>query len=375
MESTAFFEQQPQINLQNVRINTSVNTDSVQLNITRTQFNIINIDTIEVVPIIPKIREQIKTETIKPSLTKADSLKLNLTGQKKSFINWELSIDYDPESFNETLFSEIDYQLLASQKPESDSLFVFSDTQTTGFLRENSEIAKTYTETSDVKENTLFSENNLLKSNNPFLLLILAAIVITGFVRLNWKDYIRNIFRSFFFQVAEKKMSIINISYTYPSFILSFLFLFNCSLFLYEFFKLLNISFLNFDLLLIPIFFSALAILLSVKKFFFHLIGNVFDTSQQIKLYLKGSLLMCQAFAIMILPIICLVPFLSEIIQIYIIKFGAGIFIVMYIMQIGRGIKIILRETYSIYYIFLYLCALEFLPLFLIVKFISEHVN
>jgi hypothetical protein len=84
---------------------------------------------------------------------------------------------------------------------------------------------------------------------------------------------------------------------------------------------------------------------------------------------------MGQMFAIAILPVICLIPFVKETLQMNLVHIGAGIFIIMYLMQIGRGIKIILKETLSLYYIFLYLCGLEILSLLVIMKVITEQIS
>jgi hypothetical protein len=41
---------------------------------------------------------------------------------------------------------------------------------------------------------------------------------------------------------------------------------------------------------------------------------------------------------------------------------------VFYVMLLKRGISILLKKQFPIFYLFLYLCTLEFLPLLLIYK-------
>ena len=293
--------------------------------------------------------------------------------QTNSFTNWNLSIDYDIDSFDETLFTQIDYNLLKSNEVV-DSLFVLPDKQSITVLKDSIEISKTFTEISESDKNIIFHESNLLKNNNSLLMMILASVVIVGFVRLSWKDYIINILRSIFFQGSERKISSSNMSFTYPAFLLNFLFFFNVKIFIYEIYKLTNFTDLGIDLLIIPIVFTALLIIFSLKNIILRFIGYIFDTLPQIKSYIRGSTLLGQAFSVIILPVVGLIPFLTETIQLYFFKIGIGVFIVMYLMQLRRGVKIILKETFYFYYIILYLCALEILPLLYIINIISNQL-
>jgi len=49
-----------------------------------------------------------------------------------------------------------------------------------------------------------------------------------------------------------------------------------------------------------------------------------------------------------------------------------GIVAVFYLMSITRSIYFALREGISIFYLILYLCALEILPILLVVKIATE---
>jgi len=299
---------------------------------------------------------------------------LNFTDHKNAFTNWDFSVEHNVDSFNETRFSQIDYKLI-KPKEVVDSLYFFSDIQHIVSVKDSIETTKTYTEISNTNEISNLPQGAYLKSNNGLLLLLLVSILIVGFVRLNWKDYINNLFRSILFQGAERKISGYNISNTSPAFILTFLFFFNSTLFIYEIYKLTDFITLNIDLLLIPIVFFVLLILFSVKNTFLRFIGNIFQTLPLTKSYIRNSTILGQAFSIIILPVIGLIPFLTETIQLTFFKIGILTFIALYLIQIGRGIKIIFKETFSLYYIFLYLCALEILPLLCLISIISNQLD
>ncbi|MFW6389242.1 MAG: DUF4271 domain-containing protein, partial [Marinilabiliaceae bacterium] len=75
------------------------------------------------------------------------------------------------------------------------------------------------------------------------------------------------------------------------------------------------------------------------------------------------SYLMARAFGVMLMPLVALFPFLEPEIRQWVPKIGLGLFILLYVMLIGRGMRLNLRGALSGYYIILYLCALEILPL------------
>ena len=304
-----------------------------------------------------------------------DSLKFNLKGKTEPFTNWNFSVDYDPDFFDETLFSQIDYALLKpTELPDTTSFIspiVPIDSLQNESVKNHSEISP-----DDYKPTT--DNNNLLSENISFLLLVFASLFIVGLVRFSRKEFFNNIFIQFFQQGRYKADTSDTISNRYPSLILKFIFFFNCSLFVFELITLTDFEFFQIgsfaipiDLLAIPIVFAALLIIFSLKNIVFYFIGYIFDTVPQIKLYIKNSYLISSFYAIIILPIIITIPFLQSSVQLFVLHFGVYIFIVLYIIMIWKGIKIIVKETYSFYYIILYLCAMEILPLLVIIKMIS----
>jgi len=217
-------ENLPQINLENLRsFQVGANDSALQINIPRTNFNIINIDSIEVKQIAPPKPVQIEKE-VKPAISQKDSLKLNLIGKKTAFTNWDLSVEHDVNNFDETIFSQIDYRLL-SPTEQTDLPLIATDVPTIDFATDSAEIAKTYTELLDVDESQHYPEISLLQNNNIFLSLVFVSVLIVGFVRINWKGYINDVVKSTFFPVAEKKMAGNNVSNVHPASILNFLFL------------------------------------------------------------------------------------------------------------------------------------------------------
>ena len=360
-----------QNNLENSQTTLPQSNDSALLQtISQKKINLVNIDSIKVFSEKKQDFAPQQKEAVKPSITLKDSLKLNLTGKQEPYTNWKFTTERPSNSFDETIFTQIDYKLL-KQDSRQDSLYVLSFDNETDSVKIEYESSKTFSEISIVNDEQVSENNNILSNNNSFLLLLLASVIFVGFVKLYQKDIFNNIFRMVFQQGIDKETAKGSVSNRYPSMLLYFLFFFNSSLFIYELLNITDFRSLQIDLVAIPIIFVALLTIFSVKSVVFNFIAYVFDTQPQIKLYLKNSFFLLAAFAVIIMPITIVAPFLKGSLQFYVLKFGIFIFILLYINLIWKGVKIILKETYSLYYIFLYLCTLEILPLLFIIKFIS----
>jgi len=69
-----------------------------------------------------------------------------------------------------------------------------------------------------------------------------------------------------------------------------------------------------------------------------------------------------------IFPFIALIPYIFEVISSYITIFVIIVFVFSYFLRLFSFFKIFNAQNVSIFYFILYLCALEILPLLLIVK-------
>jgi hypothetical protein len=109
-----------------------------------------------------------------------------------------------------------------------------------------------------------------------------------------------------------------------------------------------------------------------LKYIVFRFIGYVFGGSQESKEYLFNVFLYLKNLAIFILPIVVVIPYVPEFWSTILLYLGLVLSSFMYIFRIIRGIKILFAKHVSIFYMILYLCGLEILPLLMIYKlFIS----
>lgn len=199
---------------------------------------------------------------------------------------------------------------------------------------------------------------------------ILLALIIAGVVKLTAGKYLSDLFSSIRYQQSATKLFFSgNLQNQKPSLALTFLFFLSTSMLIFEFTHLGGkiperlspfVFFLLVNLGVIGYFF--------IKNILYRFTAVVFDAQQSTKEYLFNANMLSKVFGISCLPIVCVVPFVDVLTATFLLKAGLVLFFIMYIIQLLRGAKIILRSPLSIFYMFLYFCALEILPLSILIK-------
>jgi hypothetical protein len=104
----------------------------------------------------------------------------------------------------------------------------------------------------------------------------------------------------------------------------------------------------------------------TAKRILYYLIGILTESKQEIQEYLFSITVFNRVLGLFLLPISAIIAFIP-LSQVEPLLFaGLGIIIISYILSLLRGAKIFLKKQFSISYLILYLCTLEFLPLLLI---------
>ncbi len=237
-------------------------------------------------------------------------------------------------------------------------------------VTQSQDSVKVYTEVPVSK-----SKNEARDTNKDIISgLLILAVAITGFLRVTNYKYLRDLFSALIYnQEARKMQKTVNLHNQTPSLILNGLFLLNISIFIYQIVNYYQIkTIINQSILLIPIFMALIIIYGLIKVSLYRFVAFVFETTQETKEYLFFNFLHNKVFAIAILPIIIVVPYIEPKILPLLFKIGGFIFISLYFIQLFRGFTIILKNLASLLYLFLYLCALEILPLIIVYKILIK---
>ncbi|MCW3806734.1 DUF4271 domain-containing protein [Plebeiibacterium marinum] len=280
-------------------------------------------------------------------------------------------IQNDAAPVTDTLQTKISNTLPQAESSQTDSSFFMEKTTSLNDTQKGSRTqTKEHTEVNP--QHAIAPEHNWNKDILSGFILI--SVAILGFLRVTNFKYLKELFSSLIYtQNARKMLKTVNLHYQKPAFILNSLFLFNTSIFLYQVINHYQIrTYSSQNLILIPIIIGIILIFGLIKMALYRFVAFVFDTIPETKEYLFFSSLHNKVFAIAILPIILVLPYISpEAIQ-GVIYLGLSIYTLLYLMQLFRGFAIILKNVASLFYLFLYLCALEILPIMIVYKILIK---
>jgi hypothetical protein len=103
-----------------------------------------------------------------------------------------------------------------------------------------------------------------------------------------------------------------------------------------------------------------------LKKFIYYLIGVLTESKSEVQEYLFSMTVYNRVLGLFLMPISATIAFVPLTSVEPILYAGLAIIAIFYLMSLMRGAKIFLKKHFSISYLILYLCTLEFLPLILI---------
>lgn len=333
----------------------SVNIPRPQLIVPATDFRL---------PVTDSIIYQPRTVVVRPkpvtvTLSGRDSVVLNLTGGDSLYTDWYLEAKHElftrPEAYSEVL----DSLFFAEESNEADA----STSPIT--IVESPRNVVSIQPVNDIKSP---EKGNLLHSE-WFIAILVFLLIITGLVRMNWYRYLRTVMLTIFYPSFTTKLNHTNISNYTPSLILSSLFYLNISVFTFETLTVYDRPLIGLEgAVLIPILFLFFFLLFTGKVLAYRFVAYVFDTKKQVHQYLSASSAISKAYGVLLLPIMILLPFIESGYTDYLIKAGIGLYIALYMIQLSNGVRSNFSNLFSGYYIILYLCALEILPLAVLYK-------
>ncbi len=202
---------------------------------------------------------------------------------------------------------------------------------------------------------------------------IIISVLIIGWTRLFFRNIISNFVNAALSYQSSFNLFIdSNILTKWVSVLLDVLFYINISFFLFKLLEHYSIG--VFKLNGFSVFMICLAFTLFVYfiKWFIHkLLGATFLISKYVSEYLFQIFLFNKMTGIILLPFIIGYSFIPIEIKPIILKIFLILIILIYIIRIFRGLIISINNKLSVFYIILYLCTLEFLPILIFCKLYS----
>lgn len=203
---------------------------------------------------------------------------------------------------------------------------------------------------------------------------LLISLFLLAVIKFSYNKFLTRVVDSLINnQTASTLFNEKNMKNMRGSMIMNFMFFLNGAVFLFElihFNQLGNSSYQGFQLFLICLF-VLLGIYL-VKTISFRLLGYIFNGSRETREYLHSVFLFNKNLGLFLFPVIVGVPFIVPYAVPLLLKGGVALAGCLYLLRLLRGLKILFRKHVSIFYMILYLCALEILPLMMIFKLIQK---
>lgn len=210
-------------------------------------------------------------------------------------------------------------------------------------------------------------------------IIIIFSLTLFAWLKTSFNKKLSQLFNSFFsIRVNMLNREEISVSSSVSA-ALSLLFLVVFSMFIYQFMLLVNnnkaFSFLyssNPFSVYIKVF-LILFFMYLLKVLVVQFLGLLFDAQPISAYYLFNIFLYNQILGIFLLPLIIAVSFVKIISPKQLLYAGIFVFFAMFLYRLIKSVRANHSYKISKYYLFLYLCALEIMPLIVVIKaFISN---
>jgi len=210
------------------------------------------------------------------------------------------------------------------------------------------------------------------RSADWFTFMLLLSLVLFAFVKNTSKKYFPLLFQSIgSYSASSRLYREQNISLIQGSAIMELFYLLILGLFGFQLIKFYGSGFQISDFLIFIICFGAVLIFFMLKLALYRALGFVSETQSETNEYLFNMKNHNKVLGILLLPLVSFIAWSPVAKPDYFLLTGLVLIALFYLFYLFRGVRILIKKHYSIFYLFLYLCTLEILPLFLLFKIIQ----
>jgi hypothetical protein len=226
---------------------------------------------------------------------------------------------------------------------------------------------KVFTE-KDSKPGIVLPEKSFERERPDWLIGIFILIfVLLATVRLFFNKYLNQLFHSIInYPTSARLFRERTLSLTHASFRLDLIFYFTFGVFVYQFFDLFHVSFNQSSIVTYLIILGLVIGYYILKRVAYSFAGIVAGSTAETAEFLYNMHLHNRILGLFLIPVTLVIAFGA--LQNPRLMVYAGLFVVafFYLLLIIRGAKILMTKHFSIFYLILYLCTLEILPLIFI---------
>ena len=213
--------------------------------------------------------------------------------------------------------------------------------------------------------------NKAITNTDWVTILLLLILVLFATVRNTYSKYLGHLFQSIVnYSTAFRMFREKNNSVLHGAFRLEVYFYLAISLFLFQVINYFQIDLIYSDFTLFIICLGSVLTYFIFKKLAYQMLGSLLEGANETGEYLFNMDNFNRITGLFLFPIILFIAFYPFENPMFPVFLGILIVAVIYFFLLQRGIAILLKKQLSKFYLFLYLCTLEFLPLLLIYKIV-----
>lgn len=199
--------------------------------------------------------------------------------------------------------------------------------------------------------------------------ILLLFLILAATIRHNFGRYLSVLFQSTVnYSASSRLYREQNVSLKQGSVLLEFFFLVTMGLFGYQLIRYLEMEFPVTGFYLFLVCFAALFLYFLLKEFLYRLLGFISETRSETSEYLFTMKNHNKVTGLLLFPVVTLATWAPVANPSGFLLTGVIIIALLYLKSLQRGMKIMLKKQFSLFYLFLYLCTVEILPLLLFFK-------
>jgi Domain of unknown function (DUF4271) len=231
-----------------------------------------------------------------------------------------------------------------------------------------------------LQEITRIQDRNegIQKNFNPdwLIAIIIGSLVILAWLKLFFNKFFDQVIISMWnFQLGSKFLRDQGIFSRRVGLILNINFLLVFGLFMYLVFTHFNINPLSLKPFPAYLLYTGvLTILLLIRYILTSLTGKIFKQEEYFREYLYHILIIYKNLGIVFVPIVFCIAYIQENLRIYFIIIAFVLIAFAYLFRFIKGYQLIIKKDVFIFYLILYLCTLEIMPVLFYYKFFSGWI-
>ena len=226
---------------------------------------------------------------------------------------------------------------------------------------------KVFTE-KDSRATIVLPEKTISHDNPDWIIgLFVLALILLASIRLFFNKYLNQLFQAVVnYATSSRLFRDRTVSITHASFRLDIIFYLIFSLFAYQLVDEFHISFSHPSFITYLIILGFVISYFVVKRLTYFLAGILADSQSETAEFLHNMHIHSRILGLFLIPVTLIAAFAALQKPLLVVYTGLFVCGIIYLLLLIRGAKILMTKHFSIFYLILYLCSLEILPLIFI---------